>query len=92
MRSVSVTGPLYEAFLMKLHTSLNNYNENYFQAITFVCISSTIAIQDLHLRNADVSDLKPPIKFAAGLSAETIVKVPRRWTLCPSMRKGTPDS
>ena len=43
---------------------------------TFVCISASTAIQDRHFLNAEVRDLYPPIKFAAGLSAEIMVSVP----------------
>ena len=50
-----------------------------------------MAIHDLHLRNADVKFLKPPIKFAAGLSPHPRISVPLRYTVCPLTMNGTPS-
>ena len=44
------------------------------------------------ITNADVSDLYPPIKFDAGLSADVMVKVPHRYCIFPSTINDTPES
>lgn len=48
-------------------------------------------MQSLHLRNADVSALKPPNICEAGLSAEQTITVPRNILFSPSMSNSTPD-
>ena len=59
---------------------------------TLVCIVSSTAIQLLHFRKADVNDLYPAIKFAAGLSADTATSVPRSFTVCSPITNNTPSS
>lgn len=59
---------------------------------TFVCMVSSTAIQVLHLRKAALRALYPPMAWAARLSAETRVMVPRRETLSPWILKMTPSS
>ena len=59
---------------------------------TLVCMSLDTAKHVRHFLNADVSDLYPAIKLDARLSADTIVKVPRRYCTFPSTTNGTPES
>ena len=59
---------------------------------TLVCMSLDTARHVRHFRNADVRDLYPAIKLDAGLSADTTVKVPRRYCTFPSITNGTPVS
>ena len=57
---------------------------------TLVCMSAETAIHERHFRRAECSVKYPPIKQAAGLSAETMVSVPRKFTFVLSTLKGTP--
>ena len=59
---------------------------------TLTCKSLAVAKQVRHFLNAEVKDLYPAIRFEAGLSAEAIVRVPRRYCTCPLIRNGTPVS
>lgn len=43
---------------------------------TFVCKSLSVVMQYLYLWNAECKCLNPPIKHAAGLSAEMLISVP----------------
>ena len=43
---------------------------------TFVWVSTSVAMHVLHFLNEDIRDLKPPIKFDAGLSPHASVRVP----------------
>ena len=47
---------------------------------TFVCISSSVTMQNWHFLKAEPSGLNPPTDQAARLSAENTVIVPRQDT------------
>jgi len=55
-------------------------------------MSLVVAKQVRHFLNAEVKDLYPAIRFDAGLSADAIVRVPRKCRTCPSIKNGTPLS
>jgi len=59
--------------------------------LTFVCISLATAMHVRHFLLADVRHLYPAIKFAAGLSADTIANVPRRLYISLLIKNGTPE-
>ncbi len=55
-------------------------------------MSESTIIQLQHFRNVECKHLYPPIKHAAGLSAEHETRVPRNAIICPSIIKDTPES
>ena len=55
-------------------------------------MSSSVARQCRHLRNADDRFLYPPSILLAGLSADTNVNVPLIFRSCPSITNRTPLS
>lgn len=60
--------------------------------VTLVCMSLATAKHVRHFLSADVNDLYPAIKLDARLSADAMVKEPRRCCTFPSTTNGTPES
>ena len=64
----------------------------YMYTCTFVCMSSSTAMQYWHFRKAEARALNPPMLHDARLSADTTVSVPRNATDVPSSWNWTPPS